>query len=739
MRDSLKRYLSPARAAFVVFVLYVVLATAYSVANPIFESPDEWLHYEYVRTLIETRQLPVQQDGVQSEAHQPPLYYVLNALVAGFIPVDDYQPAANPFWAYDAYRVGDDNKNLYLHDDTENFPYHATSLAVHVMRWLSIALGGLTLYVAYRLLKDVFVDRPIIVVGVLSVATFNPQFLFITSSINNDNLVTLLGTLVLWWSVRSARSRLATRGAVIGGMLLGAALLTKLSAGALLLVMLVAIVLAPATWRERLKSVVVILLIAALLSGWWFVRNMQLYNEPTGVETMLSIWGQRQVLPGFEETQAQVLGLWQSFWGKFGYGQIVLPDLLYSVLALIGVASLIGWSMVAFRQRRSNLNRRDGLVLLSALLALLIALVVFGRSNPSGIHGRLLFPAIVPIAVFLFLGLRYFLRSDAHRLDVLVAVVSAASLLVLSIVALFTYLIPAYAKPELLDIAQVRDRTKPLHVRYGDQALLLGYHINRNRVRVGDAFRVTLCWQALATTDTNYFQSVHLLRLEDETIVARRESYTGLGRFPSSQWSRGDVFCDMLRMPVEDWTPSPAVYDLRVGLTNYETRERLSSVSSDGQPLELVLVDRIKVQPREPIAVAIDAGVNATVDDQMRLLDARLNPTSVSRGGTASLKLVWQALRVPDADYTVFVHVLDADGTQVAQGDSQPLDGRYPTSFWDADEVVIDTHRIEVPQSLPPGAYDVNVGVYLLETLERLPIEDDLDASVYVATLTVQP
>jgi hypothetical protein len=485
--------------------------------------------------------------------------------------------------------------------------------------------------------------------------------------------------------------------------------------------------------------VAVILFITLMLSGWWFVRNVQLYNEPTGVETMLSIWGKRQVLPGFEETQAQVLGLWQSFWGKFGYGQIVLPDPLYGGLALIGMASLAGWGAVAMKVRQSLLDRKDGLVLLSAPLAFLIALVVFGRSNPSGIHGRLLFPAIVSLAVFLLLGLRHFFGVHAHRADALVAAASSAGLITLSILSLFNYLIPAYARPELLDLAHVRERTQPLDVRFGDQALLLGYRIDRSRVLAGDAFLVTLCWQALTGTDKNYFQFVHLVRLEDETIVARRESYTGLGRFPSSQWSPGDVFCDTLRTRVEDWTPAPAVYDLQVGLTNFETRERLSSMSSDGKPLELVLVDRIKVQPREPEAVAVVPDMNVAVGDQMRLLDAEITPAIVAPGETASVILIWRALRVPDADYTVFVHVIDTEGTQVAQGDSQPQAGGYPTSFWDAGEVVFDTHLVDVPQSLPPGVYDVNVGVYLLETLDRLPIADDPDASIRVGTLMVQP
>jgi hypothetical protein len=76
-------------------------------------------------------------------------------------------------------------------------------------------------------------------------------------------------------------------------------------------------------------------------------------------------------------------------------------------------------------------------------------------------------------------------------------------------------------------------------------------------------------------------------------------------------------------------------------------------------------------------------------------------------------------------DYTVFVHVRDVDGATVAQQDSQPLDGDYPTSQWRVNETVIDAHSAELPADLPPGQYHVWVGMYQMETMERLPVEGD--------------
>jgi hypothetical protein len=100
------------------------------------------------------------------------------------------------------------------------------------------------------------------------------------------------------------------------------------------------------------------------------------------------------------------------------------------------------------------------------------------------------------------------------------------------------------------------------------------------------------------------------------------------------------------------------------------------------------------------------------------------------------LRLYWQALQRPEADYTVFAQVRAADNQIVAQKDSPPQAGAYPTSFWDADEVVVDDRVIEIPANAPPGKYPIRVGMYLPADNVRLPI--DGDPAVTEVTLPVE-
>jgi hypothetical protein len=91
-------------------------------------------------------------------------------------------------------------------------------------------------------------------------------------------------------------------------------------------------------------------------------------------------------------------------------------------------------------------------------------------------------------------------------------------------------------------------------------------------------------------------------------------------------------------------------------------------------------------------------------------------------GGTLTVTLNWQAARVPDADYTIFVHLRDAAGKTVAQADSPPQAGAYPTALWDTGETIVDVHPVLIPDGLPAGDYTVVVGLYRLDTGERLAI-----------------
>lgn len=72
--------------------------------------------------------------------------------------------------------------------------------------------------------------------------------------------------------------------------------------------------------------------------------------------------------------------------------------------------------------------------------------------------------------------------------------------------------------------------------------------------------------------------------------------------------------------------------------------------------------------------------------------------------------LIWQATGMPTTDYTVFVQVLDANNSVVAQHDRQPADANRPTTTWVDGEYITDLHPLPIAE-IPPDTCLI-VGLY---------------------------
>ncbi|MBN1582685.1 MAG: hypothetical protein JXA89_18385, partial [Anaerolineae bacterium] len=114
--------------------------------------------------------------------------------------------------------------------------------------------------------------------------------------------------------------------------------------------------------------------------------------------------------------------------------------------------------------------------------------------------------------------------------------------------------------------------------------------------------------------------------------------------------------------------------------------------------------------------------LNYRLGPTIRLIGYDLSPIQLAPGDTCELVLYWQALARPPLDYTIFVHLLDAEGQYVAGWDTMPRDNTFPTTQWTVRTTVDDVHQLALPADLPPGEYQVSLGMYYWPTQERLPI-----------------
>ncbi|MEA3346020.1 MAG: hypothetical protein U9Q78_07250 [Chloroflexota bacterium] len=230
----------------------------------------------------------------------------------------------------------------------------------------------------------------------------------------------------------------------------------------------------------------------------------------------------------------------------------------------------------------------------------------------------------------------------------------------------------------------------------------------------GDTVNVTLAWrneiegrEHVPTASVQIFDPAG-------NRVAQRDMVLANGLYRQEDWHTGQVVLDRHLLSLPPWLP-PGDYDLLVSLYESEEMHLLGPRTSGGTirvrrpPLDLSLIEHQRW---------------ARLGEKIALLGYRLSETEVQPGGRVTLTLFWKPLGPIHANYTVFTHLLGSR-KMIAQADGQPCGGAYPTSRWREGQVVEDRYEWLIPDDTPPGEYPIEVGMYLLDTMERLPVFDE--------------
>ena len=444
------------RGVLVVLAGYAALAALYATLTPAWQAPDEPAHYNVVRQLAEAEPpacCPVIEAGdwdqaqlgrltgsrfagataerlagLQYEDHQPPLYYLLAALV---------------------------------------YEWSAGSLVA--LRLYSALLGGGVVYCAWALARAAIPGRPWVAVTAAAFVAYLPQHLAMMAAVNNDSLQELLIGLTLvalarWlrrdraglrrlarvtlfvalaccgllllrglipWGAALVIVALAGAGAALWrggrnglwplwlmGMLTGLALLTKVG-GYFLVVLLPAALLSrgwPGWLRGRRRALAVAcggLLTPALLTGaLWWGRNLGVYGWPD----VLGLAAHDRVVRDQLRTATLVAesgavawagkalrDTFTSYWGQFGWMALPLRGWLLALPLGLSLAGATGLWMARARARGR------GLLTLWRALWLTMGLgglaYVYYNLEFVQLQGRYLYPALLPAALLLARGL----------------------------------------------------------------------------------------------------------------------------------------------------------------------------------------------------------------------------------------------------------------------------------------------------------------------------------------------
>ena len=740
--------------AVLISALFFVLATIYSIVTPIFESPDELWHYPFVWHISQTWELPVQDPNNpqlwQQEGSQPPLYYFLAALLTAPIATDELPKLIyyNPHADIGVVKA-DGNANIVVHTAQEQWPWQNAVLALHIARLFSVVLGTGTVVSVYGLGRTLWPARPSFAWIAMAFVAFNPMFLFIAGSVNNDNLITFLASLILWgliwfvirYSVRAESARVENVAEsrsnplvepplwlyLILGLLLGMAALAKISGLGLVGLSgltLLGLGLWRRAWRIAILGNGVITILVLLLAGWWYWRNIRLYGDWSGTAPMIAMMGGRSIPPTLSQFVAELSGLVRSFWGLFGYFSVPLPTWIYWGLNAIFISGLAGLVTLALpskgpRQRPTYLPLVWPLLL--AWLLILIAGFIQWTLRTPATQGRLLFPALSVAAIFWATGWMAIIPPRGQPL-------AGIGLFVLAAWVPWGIITPAYALPT--QVTALPASAHPLDITFGDSIHLLGYEVETTTAQPGAAVPLTLYWRSSKPIDMDYTVFVHILD-EVDLVLAQRNSFHGLGVYPTSQWHIGRIFQEtyILVLPNTTFTPNQAQFE--VGLYDHTTGVRLlAETGSDN-----IRFATLEIQPK--MLSQLPNPQELLFEDHIRLAGYTLESRQLRAGQQTNVRLYWQAGEPPTDNYKVFVHLIGEGQIRVGQHDSEPQNGAAPTTSWPLNTIVEDDHTFSINPEALPGAYQVVIGLYDAESGQRLRVLRDGDAAVQSDSVTL--
>lgn len=445
-----------------VVLVFLVIATFYSLVVPITQGEDELAHYRYISFIAQTGRLPqnyAERQQAWYRADWPPLYHLLVGWAVS--PLDTTRPHLKDVGESPRRRLVGEifYPRLIIYTEDANWPWQDGILAWHLGRFISIIFSAGALVFTYLTVlemsrgageqrsRGVFLDSPLLALATTALLAFTPRFLFTSAMLGDDSLFILLSAIFIWLLMRAFRGDDRWWLYALIGLVLGLSIVTKYSTGLLPLAIIPGVIWrvrqAGWSWRWAAGRVGLTWLFTLIGASWWFgwigyyfntVRADGLFfgllkpvlasGPDVSMRRVFAVFGGR-AFSGPERPGAIAAGtfwdwltyLFQTFWGVpvlehdpfFPWGYLLI--LLCCLLAAAGLWRL--WRTAAAEMQ-----------VMLGLLALIVALLLpfpilrfFLTRNilETGQGRHILYPAAQAIPILLIFGWAALLKIEDRR------------------------------------------------------------------------------------------------------------------------------------------------------------------------------------------------------------------------------------------------------------------------------------------------------------------------------------
>ena len=414
-----------------IFLLYLVLATSYSIITPAFEGPDEDSHYYFSLIMY---------DGNVPQGHYPdyvtnaPMYYIINAGILHFLEHTEQRAGSFIPINYD-YPI---DPARFHHGTEENFPFAGVSAENHTLRFLPIFFGLVTLFFVYKIGVLVFPNNKWLALFVTALVATIPTFIWMNSVMNTDSLVWMFSTITLFLFLKFVTNN-KIKFLLLTAIFAVLAISAKLNGLILFPIIGIGLIFLLKSKRISLKkffkNLFLFISVSAVSSIWLFLFSafnpkIQAGSEninPIGYNPFLS---QTILLfSGDASSEYSISRILDPFFvhnriiefslSGMGWNVIWLPHAYFYLADALLLASIIGLLIWFFKKPRTmnlKIDRIHLVIILSSIILMLMILFYRWIFTEAGL-ARYTFPIIASYGILLTLG--WYVLFNRKKLKIL--------------------------------------------------------------------------------------------------------------------------------------------------------------------------------------------------------------------------------------------------------------------------------------------------------------------------------